>query len=111
MNTSSYSEQTLDAIRSALLNDRELDFRREGSMLRQGKCPQCGHRELYISLERPFRLQCGRENKCRFSQTTRERYPEVFSSFARRYPATDESPNAPADAYLRENRGFDLKKI
>lgn len=111
MNTSSYSEQTLDAIRSALLNDRELDFRREGSMLRQGKCPQCGQRELYISLERPFRLQCGRENKCRFSQTTRERYPEVFSSFARRYPATDESPNAPADAYLRENRGFDLKKI
>lgn len=110
MNTT-YSEQLLDEIRSALINDPELNFKRQGDHLREGTCPACGRKELFISLEKPFRIQCGRANKCGWTQTTRTRYPELFSNIARRYPATEEEPDAPADAYLRENRGFDSAKL
>lgn len=106
-----YSETVLDDIRSALIADPELQFKREGNMLRQGTCPECGKKEVFISLEKPFRLQCGRANKCGWTQTTRLRYPQIFANLSQRYPATEEDPNAPADAYLRENRGFDLDKI
>lgn len=107
----SYSESVLADIRAALIADPELQFKPEGNMLRKGTCPECGKKEVFISLDKPFRLQCGRANKCGWTQSTRLRYPQIFENLSQRYPATEENPNAPADAYLRENRGFDLEKI
>lgn len=105
------SERLLTEIQYALIHDPELAFVQDGRHLRKGTCPACGRKEVFIALDKPFRLQCGRANKCGWSQTVRLRYPELFSNLSRRFPATDEEPNAPADAYLRENRGFDLSRI
>ncbi|MCL2831499.1 MAG: toprim domain-containing protein [Betaproteobacteria bacterium] len=38
-------------------------------------------------------------------------YPELFDDWSTRHQKTPERPNAAADAYLAEMRGFDLPKI
>lgn len=101
----------LDVIR-ALENDRELDFKDIGDKyLQKGTCPKCGRQELFISRAMPYRLKCSRDIKCQFEQNTRDRYSELFESLSERFPATETSPNATADAYLQRNRGFDVAKL
>ncbi len=97
-----------------LLND--YSFReRTGSdgkkMLRQGECPGCGKKELYTSHDHPWVLRCGRLNKCSGEWHVKDLYPELFNSWSERHPVTPENPNAAADAYLRDGRGFKLDLI
>ena len=106
-----YSDEVIEEIRRALLDDKAFDFRRSGDNLRQGVCPNCGERECFVDLKTPYRVSCGRLNNCQWSATARELYPEIFDNLARRHPATEANPNATADAYLRDVRGFDLDKI
>ncbi|WP_019530620.1 toprim domain-containing protein [Dasania marina] len=96
----------------ALRGDNILAFKREVSgYLREGVCPRCEKRELYISVKNPWMIKCGRENNCGHQESTRDLYPDIFESFKNRYPETEANPNATADAYLKINRGFDLSKI
>ena len=106
-----YPPELLNEIRDLLIRDRELNFQREGNYLRHGICPQCGKPEVFINLDEPYRMECGRKNKCGWNQTTRMRYPELFDNLSRRYSPTESNPNATADAYLKYSRGFDLEKI
>ncbi len=106
-----YPESVLEEIRNALTADPHFDFKRSGNNLRQGICPNCGERECFVSLEQPWRVNCGRLNNCKWSETTRELYPQIFENLSRRHPATEDNPNATADAYLSQIRGFDLSKI
>lgn len=92
-----------------LLADYEL--RESGGWLRQGRCPQCGKRELYVSAENPWVVRCGRLNKCGWEGHVKELYPDLFESWSDRYVATPVNPTAAADAYLRHARGFDVDKI
>lgn len=106
-----YPPELLNEIRDLLIRDRELNFQREGNYLRHGVCPQCGKPEVFINLDEPYRMECGRKNKCGWNQTARMRYPELFDNLSRRYSPTESNPNATADAYLKYSRGFDLEKI
>nr|DAI44366.1 MAG TPA: Toprim-like [Caudoviricetes sp.] len=106
-----YSDEILEEVRRALIADRSFEFKRSGDHLRQGICPNCGMPECFVDLRKPFRVSCGRLNNCQWSATVRELYPEIFENLSRRHPATPENPNATADAYLRDVRGFDLDKI
>jgi len=106
-----YSDDILSEIRERLIRDPEFDFKRQGDHLRNGVCPNCGERECFVDLKKPYRVSCGRLNNCQWSATARELYPEIFDNLSRRHPATEENPNATADAYMSEVRGFDLKKI
>ncbi|MGE4301975.1 MAG: toprim domain-containing protein [Victivallaceae bacterium] len=107
----SYSPEIIAEIQKALLNDSEFGFKQAGRKLRQGKCPNCGEREAFVDLDQPFRVTCGRLNNCRWSASTKELYPEIFANISHRHPATEANPNAPADAYMTEIRGFDREKI
>lgn len=98
-------------ITRALLNDHSFGFKEDGDYLRKGKCPNCGKLELFVSRDNPWKVQCGRLNKCGWSATTRELLPEVFEEFSERYKATEQEPDKTASAYLGINRGFDLSKI
>ncbi len=80
-------------------------------MLRQGECPACGKKELWAGAADPWVLRCGRINKCGGEWHVKELYPELFNSWSERHPATPENPNAAADAYLRDGRGFKLEMI
>lgn len=91
--------------------DRDFAFRRSGEWLRGGECPSCKKKELYTSAEKPWVLRCGRLNKCGAEYHVKELYEDLFSKWSERHPVTPEAPNAAADAYMRDGRGFDLAKV
>ncbi|WP_338522437.1 toprim domain-containing protein [Pseudomonas batumici] len=97
---------------NALEQDPQLDFEDIGDRyLQKGKCPNCGQRRLFISREKPYVLKCNRESECQFEEKTHERYHYLFENLSERFPATNEQPNATADAYLQRNRGFDIQRL
>lgn len=89
----------------------DFKFKESAAWLQQGTCPKCGKREVFTSAETPWTLKCGRENKCGWSATTKELYPDEFGKFNERFPATTTDPNATADAYMDFVRGFSASKI
>lgn len=95
----------------ALRTDPQFNFTDSGKMLIKGKCPSCGKNELFISKEKPWVVKCNRLNKCGYEEATRDLYPEIFTNFSKRYPATEKEPNRTADAFLGIDRGFDLSRI
>ncbi len=99
-----------DEIVRALLQDSRFNFVDRGGYLRQGICPDCGKKELYVRKSEPWRVACGRENKCGTSWTTRELLPQLFENYIKRFPPTSTNPKATADAYLTEDRGFNLTR-
>ncbi|WP_320040801.1 toprim domain-containing protein [uncultured Desulfobacter sp.] len=99
-----------DEIVRALRDDSRLQLIDKGGYLRDGICPACGKKELYVRKSQPFRIACGRENKCGASWTAKELLPHLFENWEKRFPPTDQNPNATASAYLREGRGFDIVK-
>lgn len=95
----------------ALLAQRAFQFQDAGDYLRKGICPGCGKKELFVAKDKPWKICCGRLNKCGWSATTRELLPELFADFSKKYPPTYEDQNRTASAFLGIDRGFDLSKI
>ncbi|WP_020410988.1 toprim domain-containing protein [Hahella ganghwensis] len=95
----------------ALTSDGQFAFKQVGEYLQQGRCPGCGKKELFVSKKEPWRVSCNRMNKCGYSETTRELYPELFNNYSERFPITEDNPNATADAYLAHNRRFPISKM
>lgn len=89
----------------------EYGFKPVKGWLREGKCPSCGEKELFISAENPWRVRCGRYNNCGYEASTRELFPDAFGRWNERFPPTTEDPNATADAYMDGERGLPLRKI
>ncbi|HEO9045942.1 TPA: toprim domain-containing protein [Enterobacter kobei] len=87
---------------------QDFGFREREKYLQQGECPVCNKREMYISLELPYLVKCGRENKCGHEITVRSLYPDLFENWSKRYVQTEANPHAAADAYLRDARGLDI---
>ncbi|GAA4649060.1 toprim domain-containing protein [Kistimonas scapharcae] len=86
-----------------LLND--FSFKQKGGMLRDGYCPSCNKKSLWIHQEKPRLIRCNRENNCGYTEAVTDRYPELFKNYSERCPATPEDPNRTAREYL-EDRGF-----
>ncbi|MCL1861867.1 MAG: toprim domain-containing protein [Proteobacteria bacterium] len=86
-------------------------FREQGEFLRMGVCPSCGKKELFTPKAHPWVLRCGRLNRCGGEFHTKELYPDLFNDWSKLFPVTEKNPNAAADAYLRDGRGFDLGRV
>ena len=79
---------------------RDYNFKEENNHSRYGVYPAMWKvKELFTSLERPYIVHCGRENKCGTDLLTKELYPDVFSSVADLYISTKDNPYAAATAY------------
>lgn len=91
--------------------DRDFEFKKSGNHLQQGICPTCKKKELYALADAPWVLHCGRLNKCGADFHVKDLYPDLFSNWSERYQTTPVDPNAAADAYMREGRGFDIGKL
>lgn len=98
-----------DLILKSLTNQFSLKDR--GLFLRDGICPQCAKKSLFIEKAQPFNLKCGRLNKCGYSIKTRELYPDAFQTIEQQYPSTPTDPNATAHAYMKHWRGFNLDLV
>jgi hypothetical protein len=105
------NEQLHNDIRARLDRDFGFEKKQSSNFLQKGKCPSCGKKEMYASAERPWVLRCGRASKCGAEYHVKELYPDLFESWSERHRKTPEAPNAAADAYLRDARGFDLARI
>ncbi|MDC6294012.1 toprim domain-containing protein [Ralstonia pseudosolanacearum] len=90
---------------------RDYDFKERQNKLEAGICPSCGKRTLWTFSDAPWVVRCNRLNKCASESHVKELYPELFASWSDRYVRSPETPNAAADAYLRDARGFDLARI
>jgi len=91
--------------------DAEFHFKDRGEYLREGLCPACGKKELWAYAENPRVVYCGRLNKCGYSAHVRDLFDDMFKSWSEHYPQTETNPNAAADAYLSDGRGFDLAPL
>ncbi|ECT1023485.1 hypothetical protein DPO11_26565 [Salmonella enterica] len=89
----------------------DYNFKEQNGYLRKGVCPECGKKELFTSIDAPYVVRCGRENKCGASIIIKELYRDLFDSWSDRYISTTSEPHATADAYLRECRNIDTKKL
>lgn len=104
MNTATMRPDVLADVVARLKAD--YGFTLAGDWLRRGKCPSCGSKELFTHAAAPWVVKCGRENKCSWSASTRDLYPDSFGKFNERFPATTQDPTATADAYMSFVRGF-----
>ncbi len=97
----------------ARLSEFKFNEKVQGNFLREGICPSCKKKELYINAEAPWVAICGRLNNCGERFHVKELYPDLFDSWSNRYKSTPEkpNPNAAADAYLQQGRGFSLAKV
>lgn len=89
----------------------EFQFKNRGEHLREGVCPSCGKKTLWTWAEKPGMVQCNRTNKCCWSATSKELFPDLFEDLVKKYPPTDENPTQTADVYLSLIRGFDISAI
>ncbi|MET3916220.1 nucleoside-triphosphatase THEP1 [Variovorax sp. OAS795] len=108
----------LEEIAASLVQD--FDFKRspDGKYLRAGVCPACGKKSMWTYAASPWVVKCERTNNCGYEDHAKELYPDLFNSWTERYqkpelgkPLEQQNPNAAADAYLRDGRGFDLVLI
>lgn len=88
-----------------------LRFKSTSDTYRDGVCPDCGRKSVWISAKKPWMLRCDHEGSCGYQETIKQRYPELFENFAQRFPSTDKDPKATARGYLSEQRGFPVEKI
>lgn len=83
----------------------------KGSWLQEGLCPDCKQWEIFCSAKDPKIVRCGRQNSCGYEESVRHLFPDLFEDWSKRFPATDRTPNAAADAYLLHERGLDLQHL
>lgn len=96
-------------ITQRLLQDYAFKERKE--WLREGKCPDCGKKELYTKAEAPWVLWCGRRDKCGAEIHVKDLYRDLFENWSERFQSTEANPHAAAEAYLQHARGFPLARL
>lgn len=82
-----------------------------GSWLQEGQCPDCRQWEVYAAAKDPKIVRCGRSTNCGSEWSVRSLLPDLFENWSTRFPASEENPNASADAYLSHERGLDLQLL
>lgn len=88
----------------------EFGFRKtRGDWLQEGKCPQCGKHEAFCAATEPKIVRCGRTDRCGWEDSVRNLLPELFEDWSRRFPPSEDNPDAAAEAYLVHERGLDMR--
>lgn len=102
----------LELMHRDILTRLKNDFRFEesGDYLTKGVCPECGKKELFTKLDKPYYIVCNRRSKCAYETTIKHLMPELFENLNERFPPTQQDPNATAKIYL-QNRGLDPEKM
>ncbi|MCW5320569.1 bifunctional DNA primase/helicase [Verminephrobacter aporrectodeae subsp. tuberculatae] len=98
----------------------EFGFKQAGKYLQKGMCPSCQDksRSLWSWSEKPYVVLCERKNHCGYQGSVKDLYPDLFNNWSERYqlpeqakPVQQRNPNAAAEAYLQQARGFKLELV
>ena len=113
-----HNDDLLPEISQRLQDDYQFKPTQDGKHLRKGTCPGCGKRSLWTYAASPWVVRCERLNNCGYEAHAKELYADLFESWSERTrvieeakPPEQRNPNAAADAYLTQHRGFDLARI
>ena len=103
----------MSEIKHRIINRLEnmFSFKTRGEWFREGVCPQCGKKELYTHAHNPRIVKCGRLVKCGYEEHVKDICEDLFKDWSEYHPQTDTNPNAAADAFLSEGRGFDISNL
>ena len=88
------------------LRGSRFNFTEDAKYFKGGTCPACRQKTLYIKKENLFKVVCNRKEKCRYSITIKELFPDLFGNLRKSAPATPEDPTKTVDTYLQWMRGF-----
>lgn len=117
MATKPMSADLLDSITKAL-SVYKFKLSTDGKWLQRGVCPSCGQKELYTKAQAPWYLTCSRKTECQYKKHVKELWPDIFEDYSERArklqkanPTAPINPNAAAELYLQEGRGFDLELL
>ncbi|WP_193754022.1 toprim domain-containing protein [Pseudomonas mediterranea] len=105
------SETLRAEVLQRLKNDYGFKERHSQVYWREGLCPACGKKELYVRAAKPWLIVCGRESKCAKRWHVKDIYEDLFEDWSRRAPSCDQYPTATARAYLEFARGFRFELI
>lgn len=106
-----------ETLRTEILKRLRADFKFKNMGAQRwsgGACPKCPDsrgKELYVYIDNPWTLVCGRESKCGARIPIKEQYPDLFDNWSARHQQTAEDPHAAARAYLRDGRRLNLSKL
>lgn len=75
-----------DMVVQALLRDGVLGFRDKGAFLREGVCPNCQKKSLFVQKAQPWQAMCSGEVNRGYTESVRNLLPSLFSEFAKKYP-------------------------
>lgn len=110
--------ELLHEIAQRLQADYEFQLTQDGKYLRKGRCPNCSSKSLWTYAASPWVVRCERLNHCGYEAHAKDLYSELFESWSdraraveERKPESERNPNAAADAYLQQARGFELARI
>lgn len=108
----------LPEISTRLQADYQFKPTPDGKHLRKGVCPGCSKKSLWTYAASPWVVRCERLNNCGYEAHAKDLYADLFESWSERTRVAEEAkppeqrnPNAAADAYLKQARGFDLALI
>lgn len=108
----------LKDVATRLQDDKGFKLSPDKKYLRQGVCPSCSKKSLWTYAETPWVVKCERLNSCAYEEHAKELYPDLFDDWTERTqtveaakPEGERNPNAAADAYLAQARGFKLDLV
>ncbi len=96
-----------------ILRRLQADFglKKRGDYMRGGLCPRCSKKTLWCVSEKPYGVRCDRIESCGYDESVKELYPDLFRTWSDRFKATPDNPHAAAIAYLRDERGLNVKAL
>jgi len=83
------------------LLDENPKAREVGDKINGINCPSCGKPDSFAYAHEPNVVMCHRNNQCGVNTLTRDMFPDLFTDFGERFKATDDNPNATADAFMQ----------
>jgi ssDNA-binding Zn-finger/Zn-ribbon topoisomerase 1 len=74
----------LEQLHCEIIKKLELEFgfkqNTAGDYLTEGKCPECGKKQLFTAYKKPYYITCNRRNKCAYEITVKQLMPELFEN-------------------------------
>lgn len=101
------NQQQRDVVIQRFVKDTGAKSQGGGQRYKDGICPSCQKRKLWIFGDNPWKIQCD-STECGYEISVKDYYPDIFQNYAERYSEEMKiDDRAIAKAYFSQERGLD----